>query len=297
MGMSVFEVLRGAVDIHMHPSPDLGGPRRLDFIEAAKQARDVDMDAIVYKPLTFPTMDRAYAAMKAVPGIKVFGGIMLDWCVGGLNPKAVKVAVEQRGAKYVFFPVFNSAHTMERAAGSEVYEARLKQLGAKRGDKGISILTKTGEILPEVEEIFNIVADNKGTVLDTGHCSPEESLVMIEEARRTGVEQITVSHPTVGIIGATPEQQREMGRKGGYLVQTANQILRPGGLSPQKVYEVIKATGPANNIMATDGGIINSPPPVEQLRLFVYYMERLGVTDRDIDLMIKVNPKKILGLE
>ncbi len=294
--MSVFEALRGAVDIHMHPAPDLGGPRRLDFIEAAQQARDVGMEAIVLKPLTFPTMDRAYAAMKAVPGIKVFGGLILDYCMGGLNPKAVRVAVEQWGAKCVFMPLFNSAHTMKRAAGTAVYELRLKQLGMKPGEKGISILNKAGKIVPEVEEIINIVAENKGTVLDTAHCSPEESLVLIEEARRAGVDYITVSHPTAHIIDATPEQQKEMAQKGAYLVQTGGQVFG-GELTPQKVYEAIKASGTAHNVMATDGGILTSPPPVELLRLFVLQMKRVGVSDSDIDLMLKTNPKKILGLK
>lgn len=295
--MDAFERLRGAVDIHLHPAPDLGGPRRVDFIEAAEQAREVGMEALLYKPLTFPTMDRAFAAMKAVPGIRIFGGIMLDWCVGGLNPKAVKVAVEQWGAKYVFFPVFNSAHTMKRSAGSAVYEMRLRQLGTKPGERGMSILKNTGEVLPEVEEIINIAAENEGTVLDSGHCSPEESLVLIEEARRAGVEYITVSHPTASIIDATLEQQREMARKGGYLVQTAAQIFTPGELDPKRVFEAIKTTGPAYNVMATDGGILHSPPPVELLRLFVFYMERMGITGKEIDLMIKENPKKILGLD
>lgn len=306
--MSVFEALRGAVDLHIHPGPDFGGPRRVNFIDAAQQAHEIGMEAIVYKPMSFPTMDKAYGAMKAVPGIKVFGGITLDWCVGGLNPKAVRVAVEGWGAKVVYFPLFSSANflrSITTGSGSDLpgqevrskhYELRLRQLGVKPGEKGLSILKQTGEILPEVEEILNIVAENKGTVVDTAHISAEESLVLIEEAKKAGVEYVTVSHPARPVPkGASLEQMREMAHKGAYLVYCATD------LDPKKLFDSIKAVGPRQIVMASDGGILRAPPPVEGLRLFVLTMQGMGLTEgltaTEIDLMIKENPKKILGLK
>jgi hypothetical protein len=295
--MSVFEALRGAVDLHMHVGPELGEPRRVDFVEAAQQAHDVGMDAIVFKPLSFPTTDKAYGAMKAVPEIKVYGGIILDWCIGGLNPKAVKVAVEQWGAKVVYFPLFCSANIIRKIMGGglpgqETYEERLRNIGIKSGEKGITILKQTGGILPEVEEILNIAAENKGTIIDTAHLSPEESLVLIEEARKAGVEYVTVSHPARPVpIGSTPEQLKEMARKGGYLVYC------PQDLDPKKLSESVKAVGPKQIVMATDGGILIGPPPVEGLRMFVLSMRRNGITEAEIDVMIKENPKNILGLK
>jgi len=296
--MSVFETLKGAVDIHMHPGPDIGGQRRLDFIEAAQQAREVGMKAIVFKPLSYPTTDRAYAAMKAVPGIEVFGGIMLDRAVGGLNPKAVKTAVEQCKAKVVYFPVFFSAYSVSRSAGSKLYSMRLKQLGADPSEKGITILGRGDTILPEVEEILNIIAENKGTILDTAHLSPKESLILIEEARKRGVEKITVSHPTAAIIDATPGEQKEMARRGAYLVQTCAQLFHmPEAEDPHKILEAIKAAGPEHCCMATDCGHINYPAPVEALRIFIRIMMGMGLTEAQINTMIKENPAKILGLK
>lgn len=296
--VSVFEPLRGAVDIHMHPGPDIGGLRRLDFIEAARQAHEVGMRAIVYKPLAYTSVDRAYAARMAVPGIEVFGGIVLDRAVGGLNPKSVKTAVEQRNAKVVYFPLFFAAHSVRRSSGSRLYSMRLKQLGADPNEKGITILSKSGGILPEVEEIINIIAENKGVVLDTAHLSPEESLVLIEEARSRGVRYITVSHPTAEIIGATPEQQKEMARKGAYLVQTCAQLFHmPEAEDPHKILEAIKAAGPEHCCMATDCGHIDYPAPVEALRIFIRIMMGMGISEAETNVMIKENPAKILGLK
>jgi len=297
VSMSVFEILRGAIDIHMHPGPDIGGLRRLDFVEAAKQACEVGMRAIVLKPLSYPTMDRAYAAKMAVPGIEVFGGIMLDRAVGGLNPKAVKTAVEQWKAKVVYFPVFFSAYCVKRSAGSKLYSMRLRQLGADPDEKGITILGRGGKILPEVEEILNIIAENKGVVVDTAHLSPEESLILIEEARKRGIEKITVSHPTAAIIDATPEQQKEMAKRGAYLVQTCAQLFHmPEAEDPKKILEAIKTAGPEHCCMATDCGHINYPPPVEALRIFTKVVMEMGITESQINMMIKENPARILGL-
>jgi hypothetical protein len=294
--VNVFEDLRGASDIHIHPGPEFGEPRRVSAIEAAAQARDVGMEAVMYKPMSFPTMDKAYFAMKEVQGIKVFGGIMLDWCVGGINPKAVKVAVEQWHAKCVYFPLFSSANILRKSAGQALYELRLKQLGVEPGTKGATILGGSGEVIPEVDEIIGIVAENKGTVIDTAHLSPEESIVLIEEARKAGVEYVTVSHPLLPITEATVEQQKEMVRRGGYIVHTGMQVVKPNGLDPKKVLESIRAVGAEHTIMASDGGVLDSPTPVEIFRLFVLHMKRLGITDAEIDLMIRKNPRKILGL-
>lgn len=47
-----FELLKGAIDVHVHAGPHLkSSPRRVDPIEAAIQARDAGMRAIVFKGL------------------------------------------------------------------------------------------------------------------------------------------------------------------------------------------------------------------------------------------------------
>jgi predicted TIM-barrel fold metal-dependent hydrolase len=82
-----------------------------------------------------------------------------------------------------------------------------------------------------------------------------------------------------------------MAHKGGYPVYC------PQDLDPKKLSDSIKAVGPTHIVMATDGGLLGSPPPVEMLRMYVLKMQGMGLTDAEIDLMIKENPKKILGLQ
>jgi hypothetical protein len=52
--------------------------------------------------------------------------------------------------------------------------------------------------------------------LATGHISPEESLVLIREARGMGINRIIVTHPTQG-IDMSIEQQKEAAQMGAFL--------------------------------------------------------------------------------
>ena len=48
--------------------------------------------------------------------------------------------------------------------------------------------------------------------------------------------------------------------------------------------------------MSTDLGSNFFPLPIEGLRLFITVLMALGITEQEIDLMIRQNPAKILDL-
>lgn len=290
--MDGYEILSGAVDLHMHPGP-AKDKRRLDFIEAARYARDVGMRAVVFKPLEFPTIDRAYAAEKAVPGIKVFGGIVLDYAMGGFNPEAVKVAIK-RGAKVIWMPLFDSLRTKKMSEKATYVGYRHEQ---KEG-KGLTIFNDVGGLLPEVKEILDLIAEAGHVVLDTSHLSPQESLILIDEAKKRGIKNVVVTHPEGEIIDATEEQQKEMAQKGAYLNYCYAQTCMAGqfGERTKQVVHAIKTIGANHCCLSTDSGNNLLPLPIEALRLFITVLMALGIDEQEIDLMIRRNPAKILGL-
>ncbi len=296
--MDGFEILSGAVDLHMHPGPARKDrpllKRRLDFLEAARYARDVGMKAIVFKPLEFPTIDRAYAAEKAVPGIKVFGGIVLDYAMGGLNPEAVEIAIH-RGAKIIWMPVFDSLHTrkMSQKETSGIYKQELKE------KNGLTIFDDTGQLSPEVKKILDLIASAGNVVLDTAHLSPQESLVLIEEAKKRGIKNVLVTHPEAEVIGATEEQEKEMAMKGAYLNFCYNQTVSNGtfGERTKRVAQAIKNIGASHCCLSTDSGNNLFSLPIEGLRSFTQVLMALGIDEQEIDLMIRQNPSRILDLQ
>jgi hypothetical protein len=291
MERNTFEILEGAIDIHLHPGPSITA-RRVDFFEAARDAASVGMRAVVYKPLYFATLDAAYAAQVVVPEIKVFGGVTLDAVAGGLRPATVEVAIRM-GAKVIWMPLFDSAHTRMQAERVPFYKKRLF------GNDSISILDEAGKVKPEVMEIIDLIAAAKSVVLDACHLSPRETVILTREARKRGVENVVATHPSANIIGATIQEQKEMAEAGAYLNHCFGyQLPKPDapGQDPRGVAEAIKAVGPKHCIMSSDMGIWYSPPPVEGLRSFCEIMMQLGIERSEIDVMVKENPARVLGM-
>jgi predicted TIM-barrel fold metal-dependent hydrolase len=58
----------------------------------------------------------------------------------------------------------------------------------------------------------------------------------------------------------------------------------------------IKSTGADRCIMSSDFGQYFHPSAPEGLRLFIGTMLRKGIPEKDIEIMVKTNPAKLLGL-
>src|SRR5258705_6031132 len=77
----------GVIDMHVHSHPDVFG-RNMDDIDVAQLAKAKGMRGILLKNHVSETASRAALVMKVVPGIEVFGGIVLNKAGGGINPAA-----------------------------------------------------------------------------------------------------------------------------------------------------------------------------------------------------------------
>ena len=93
--------LEGFIDTHIHTSPDVK-PRLKTDIQAAMSAKEERMNSIVIKSHHEPTSGRAIIASE-VTGFPVYGGVVLNSSVGGLNVDAVK-STALIGGKFVWFP-------------------------------------------------------------------------------------------------------------------------------------------------------------------------------------------------
>jgi hypothetical protein len=79
----------GVIDMHVHSHPDVFG-RNMDDIDVAQLAKARGMRGILLKNHVAETASRAALVMKVVPGIEVFGGVVLNKAVGGINPDAAR---------------------------------------------------------------------------------------------------------------------------------------------------------------------------------------------------------------
>jgi hypothetical protein len=99
------QLLRGAIDIHVHAGPHIfSSPRRVDPFEAAVEARDAGMRAIVFMDVFEMSNGTAWLVNRQVPDFTTYGGLIMNTVYGGMNPRAVKTALSYGdGAKYVSF--------------------------------------------------------------------------------------------------------------------------------------------------------------------------------------------------
>ena len=270
--------LAGAIDFHVHSGPD-SRPRSVNDLEVARMTARAGLRGIVLKNHFTITSDRAALAMAQVDGLEVFGGVVLNRAVGGLNAEAVRQMVQFSGdrGKVVWLPTFDAEWYVTAQGGSGPFVS----------------VTRNGEPLPELVEIFSLVAEHD-LVLAMGHSAPEEVLVLIPEARRHGVERILVTH----VFSQNPSraQMQEMADAGAileidwYAVHLGNQSL-------DTYVSAIQEIGAEHFLMSSDLGQATSPSHVEGLRAYVAALRGAGVTDDQIDLMLRRNPARLLGLE
>lgn len=199
----VYELMKGAYDLHMHPSPDVQ-PRKLNDVQAMEMADAYGMAGIVIKNHMDPTMARASLLNESGKyQAKAYGGIVLNLTVGGLNPEAVKNALET-GAKIVWMPTVHARNHVEynNFTGIPI-------------EKSIRIVDEEDHLKPEVYEILDLVKAYDA-VLATGHLSMGESIILCSEGRKRNVRMV-LTHPDWGGTFIPVEVQKRLADMGVYI--------------------------------------------------------------------------------
>jgi hypothetical protein len=320
-----FDLLRGAIDVHVHAGPHLkSSPRRADPIEAAIQARDAGMRAIVFKDVFEMSNGIAWLVNRHVPNFKVYGGLMMNTVYGGMNPRAVKTALHYGdGAKYLDFGAHSTYYQASREGrlidGKFVPLSNLyPKFKTEELDRCIRIPVDE-DPGPELDEILHLAASTPGLYVDTGHVSAAEAVRLVDLKGRYGYERIVVSSAVTKI--ATADQLRAMAGKGAFIEFTIASYTAPTmiplthyyvekeyasidegmekgpEIGIREVADAIRLLGADHCILATDFGRYALPPPVEGLREFITCMLDLGIPPEDIRKMVKTNPERLLGLE
>src|SRR5882757_11046738 len=246
--------LKGAVDIHVHQDPD-SAPRAIDADDVARQARAAGMRAVVLKNHWEDTASLAYMVRKMVPGIDVFGGITQDLAVGGINIEAVKHMADMKGGygRIVWLPTFD-AENQVKGKGPEVK------------------VSENGKLLPSVLALLDYIGTRKELVLETGHVSAEEALMVIREAKARGIQYVVATHGMTGPTNLSVPQAQEAARLGATIELVYGATLEKGSKVTLKDYaDWIRAVGPAHCILSTDlGGARPYPRPMPTQGMLEY---------------------------
>lgn len=105
------ELLEGGYDLHVHSTPS-HIERILDDVEALQQASEAKMAGILIKNHYESTAARAMLLNKRSGVVtKAYGGVVLNWPAGGLNPYAAESALKL-GASFVWLPTRDAANCL-----------------------------------------------------------------------------------------------------------------------------------------------------------------------------------------
>jgi len=278
---AVGRALSGAIDIHVHSFPD-DRPRSIDAIEAARQARARGMRAIVLKNHYESTAGLAYLVRLVVPDIQVFGGIDLNLTVGGINPAAVEHMTRVSGGwgRVVWMPTFDAEN----------------QVRYSKEQRPFVSISRNGELLPAVRDVISIIA-KYGLVLATGHSSADEGLLLLREGRRQGVRQMVVTHAMLAPVLMDLPHMTEAVKLGAFIEFVGGSLATSDAETRLRRFtEAIRSLGPASCILSSDLGQPGNALPADGFGEFLVALRAKGFSDREIALMSKENPARLLGL-
>lgn len=294
--------LVGAIDVHQHLDPDAPGVRgqvrALDAFDAAVMAKQRGMRGIVFKTHQSPaSAGVAYLVRRhGAAGVEMFGRMALNFSTGGINVAAVEHFAQMKGGwgRIVEMPTRDSvtgARNMDREflAGNRPW-----MLLMPPGTPAYVATSKDGQLTPETKHLIGVMAkirtvDSNGRlVLATGHATPEEHLLLTAEGRRLGL-QVLLTHP-----GDIP-QLAEAARLGAFIEVNASGVYRTEA-GASSAAALVRKVGAEHIIIGTDCGQMTNLYPTDCLALTARALRARGITQRELDLMYKGNPARLLGL-
>jgi Family of unknown function (DUF6282) len=280
--------LAGAIDTRVHTSPD-NVARSIDADDLARIAEKSGMRGLVLTNHWEATDALAYMVRKEVPGIEIFGGVEMDQSVGGINLETVKRMTMMKGSwgRVVWLPTFDAV----------AFTSWVKKDGkGKPYSTTLVPISRDGRLLPSVLDLIDFIAQHHELLLETGHNSAQEVLMVVHEARQRGVLHIVVTGAMDPVVKMTIPQMRQAAQEGAYIEFAYSNAF---GSEPEHTMsefaEAIRAVGPQFCILSTN--FVDYPSHPHALLDFMEALHKEGISVPDINLMSKVNPALALGLK
>ena len=280
--------LEGMYDLHVHPAPSIQR-RRFTALEAVKLANEERMGGVLFLDHTYNTTMMADTINEMGFQTKAFGSIMLNEAVGGLSPSVVEIALAL-GTKQIEMPTYSSK------AHFDAYGDDQKIFPYKKRGKPIYILDERGRLIPEVEEIIELVKGTK-SFLASGHLSTLEVDAIVTRAKEKGC-RVMVCGVSTDMPGYPLDAQKNwatdhifMGHD--YMALTDVPHIRTPITT---IVEQIRAVGAERCVIGTDSGSMKLLDNVSSMKDFVDRLIEAGLTDKEIDFMTRRNPRILLGI-
>jgi hypothetical protein len=284
--LNIGKLIIDSTDLHVHCGPDTFVERSVDALQLAQQASESGMKHVVIKSHQFCTAPLASMINKIVNKSVLVGSLVLNSSVGGLNPEAVRVALKA-GAQIIWLPTTSAKADIEA-------RSRNKEHKTKYVFSGISVINVDGNLVPEMKEILEIVKAHD-LVLATGHISFPEIMAVANESLGQRIKTV-LTHPlTKGFVQSfSIEQAQNLVNKGAFVEFCFNSCMPPMRMSPLEIVNLIKTLGADHCLLSTDLGQAYNPSPTEGFRMMLSQMVRFGLSEIELEKIVKINPDYLL---
>lgn len=288
-------VLHGAVDLHCHSGPS-PMPRRITHVEAARHAAERGFRAMVVKCHYHDTVFDLLAMQDQLAGlpIEVFGGVVLNSQVGGLNPHAADLSFKM-GGRIVWFPTISSGAHLCHSHQDEAIRSHFVPRGVMESME-VDVFGEDGDLVPEVEQILQIAKEADG-IVSAGHLAPDQVIAVFERAQAMGLRKLVVSHPNFIIDAEKTTDAKRFTELGAILEHCLGLFVDGKHFGVGDLLEWINVIGPEHTSLASDLGQVGNPLPMDA---FVTICEQLldsGISEADLRTMVVDNPSRLLGLD
>ena len=226
----------------------------------------------------------------------MFSGIALNRGVGGVNPGAVELALQQ-GAKVVWMPTLDAANHAAAFGAGGTYGFKAMTLTSRRKGKDplYSVSTRAANSRRKQRKSCELVVDFDA-ILATGHISKQESSergIRAQHWRQaSGHHTPGAGHPKLDL-----PTMIELAKAGAYMEFCAVNLLPMFySISLQGLIEAIEAVTPERTILSSDGGQPFNPRPHEAIRIVIQSLYEKGLPTDAIQTICIENQKKLLNL-
>ena len=289
------ELLRGAVDCHVHCCPHINS-RTMTLFDAVRAASAAGIRGLGLMDVFANSSGLAALANRELGhlGVDVFGGIILEPFSGGLSARAVRNALKMGygdgGARFVSLP----CHHTE-------FVARAERRGSEYVESCLSV-PMSGRLPDPLPEVIDLCIESD-VVFNLGHLSGPESVRVAEAAARRGCGRTLT--PAAYLSNDEAEAVVSTGAMLEYSFFTFSHATdvpqtmidaeyhRFGRADFSGMISIIKKVGAENVVVSSDSGSLVLPPPVEALREFVVMMTSCGIETHEIRKMICDNPARL----
>ncbi|MCR4443008.1 MAG: DUF6282 family protein [Peptococcaceae bacterium] len=286
--------------MHIHAGPSVAN-RKVDVGEMLIAAEEAGYAGFVVKDHYVPSAHGCLIAEKHLgkKNCRVFSSIALNNSVGGFNLLALDAAYNM-GTRVVYMPTVSSKLHLEGHKGKKFVGSGNMTVT----EEPLEYVDSNGKLKPEAVEVLEYIVTRPDIVLCTGHATPQEIDVLLQQAFDMGLKKVYVNHPAFS-VNATIEQVARWASWGAYIEMTAcefGMVLQDddnyfNSLSLFDRY--LEAGVPMDKmVISSDFGQAISPHPVEGMLKFLGLLnEKRGFTPEQLALMAKVTPARLLGID